>query len=246
MPNQEADPLQGSCELLILNSCRLACRFTNGNPPLQYSLPTAAERNGDFSALPTVIYDPASTKCVAGVCTRTAFPGNIIPASRISSVSKQLQSYLPATQNGDLQNNFSNAFTAGGTQNMYLGKVDGTINNNQYADRANATVVLDSTPAGTRAYTLAQWQTATTADGDLKERIETAIAAIEEAGDSTSPGDRIRRSTMDCLSSRALAGAWRLARSWLNPGFQPVDDDGSAPRSACSWADGNGGRSWSG
>ena len=35
-----------------------------------------------------------------------------------------------------------------------------TINNNQYADRGTAIAVLDSTPAGTMAYTLAQWQAA--------------------------------------------------------------------------------------
>jgi len=34
----------------------------------------------------------------------------------------------------------------------------GTINNNQYADRGTAIAVLDSTPTGARAYTLAQWQ----------------------------------------------------------------------------------------
>jgi len=40
----------------------------------------------------------------------------------------------------------------------------GTINSNQYADRGNPSAVLDSTPTGTRAYTLAQWQAATTPD----------------------------------------------------------------------------------
>ncbi|WP_213807557.1 TonB-dependent receptor [Granulicella sp. dw_53] len=51
---------------------------------------------GDFSALPTPIYDPLTTTCnAANVCTRTPFPGNIIPASRISPVAKSLQSYLP-------------------------------------------------------------------------------------------------------------------------------------------------------
>lgn len=40
----------------------------------------------------------------------------------------------------------------------------GTINSNQYADRGNPTVVLDSTPIGARTFTLAQWQAATTPD----------------------------------------------------------------------------------
>lgn len=108
-------------------------KITSGNPPTFYSIPTVAERGGDFSALGVPIYDPATTSCVNGVCTRQAFPGNVIPAARISPVSTQLQSYLPAPQNSQLQNNFANAFTAGTTQNMYLGKLDGTINSAHHA-----------------------------------------------------------------------------------------------------------------
>lgn len=108
-------------------------RYTNGNPPTFYSLPTAAMRNGDFSALPVTIYDPATTTCTNGVCTRSPFPGNIIPSGRISAVAQQLQSYLPGTQNGDVQNNYSNAFQGGATQNMYLGKLDGAITPKQHA-----------------------------------------------------------------------------------------------------------------
>ncbi len=60
------------------------------NPTLQF-VPTTAMLNGDFSALPQTIYDPLSTICnAAGVCSRTPFPGNIIPKSRISSVSASL------------------------------------------------------------------------------------------------------------------------------------------------------------
>ncbi len=50
------------------------------------SIPTAAQRNGDFSALPVVIYDPATTRPNPNGTgfVRDPFPGNIIPASRIS------------------------------------------------------------------------------------------------------------------------------------------------------------------
>jgi hypothetical protein len=75
--------------------------------PVFASIPTIAERNGDFSALPARIYDPASTVCsAAGVCTRQAFPGNIIPQDRISPASQFLQSNLPAPSNSGLQNNY--------------------------------------------------------------------------------------------------------------------------------------------
>ncbi len=72
------------------------------------SIPTAAQRNGDFSALPVVIYDPATTRPNPNGTgfVRDPFPGNIIPASRISPISRNLQSYLPAPSNGNLQNNY--------------------------------------------------------------------------------------------------------------------------------------------
>ena len=103
-------------------------RFTSGSNPTYYSLPTLAERRGDFSALGVPIYDPATTVCNAsGVCTRQAFLGNIIPAKRISSISNSLASQLPAPINGNTQNNFLGALTGGTNQNTFLGKLDLTL-----------------------------------------------------------------------------------------------------------------------
>ncbi len=80
------------------------------------TVPTAAQRNGDFSALLDTgnrlgagtnpcdgtpiyagqIFDPATTRIGAGgIPCRTAFPGNRIPASRISPVSQNFLNYLP-------------------------------------------------------------------------------------------------------------------------------------------------------
>jgi hypothetical protein len=57
---------------------------------------------GNFSNLRTAggalitIYDPlTTTQGSSGAYTRTAFPGNIIPASRINSVSQAIAKYLP-------------------------------------------------------------------------------------------------------------------------------------------------------
>lgn len=76
------------------------------NATLQ-TVPTLAERKGDFSAFPEPIYDPLTTTCNANGanCTRAQFAGNIIPTSRLSPVSQSLQSYLPAPINDQLQNN---------------------------------------------------------------------------------------------------------------------------------------------
>jgi outer membrane receptor protein involved in Fe transport len=99
-------------------------KITTGSSPQFVTIPTVAERTGDFSAFPTPIYDPATTSCVGGVCTRTAFPGNIIPANRLSSVAQSFQSYLPDPLNTNIENNYFNTFTNGTQNRMYMARVD--------------------------------------------------------------------------------------------------------------------------
>jgi hypothetical protein len=72
------------------------------------SAPTEAMRRGDFSALPVPIYDPATTRPNPNGSgfVRDQFPGNIIPANRLSPVSQYFQSFLPATTAAGVQNNF--------------------------------------------------------------------------------------------------------------------------------------------
>ena len=53
----------------------------------QYT-PTALERVGNFSATNRLIYDPLTTVPATGA--RTQFPGNIIPASRIDTVGRNI------------------------------------------------------------------------------------------------------------------------------------------------------------
>jgi len=91
------------------------------------SLPTSAEQKGDFSALPFPIYDPATMDCLTGVCTRQAFPDNIIPATRISSIAKYFQGFLPPTINNNLQNNYLGALQSGENNDNYLIRIDAQI-----------------------------------------------------------------------------------------------------------------------
>ena len=56
------------------------------------TVPTALERKGDFSQSGWTVYDPATTSSSG---TRTAFPGNVIPASRINQFMQQLISIYP-------------------------------------------------------------------------------------------------------------------------------------------------------
>ena len=66
------------------------------------TVPTAAEKSGDFSALLALgsqyqIYDPLTTQTAAnGRFTRTPFKNNIIPPERFDPVAKLIQSYYPA------------------------------------------------------------------------------------------------------------------------------------------------------
>lgn len=63
-------------------------------------VPTVPETTGDFSQAGYTIYDPATTSCNAqGVCTRTQFPGNIIPTNRLNQVALNALTYYPQPNN---------------------------------------------------------------------------------------------------------------------------------------------------
>jgi trimeric autotransporter adhesin len=60
--------------------------------------PNGRELSGDFSQSGLTIYDPTSTRpdpAHPGQFIRTPFPGNVIPASRISPVAKAMAQYWP-------------------------------------------------------------------------------------------------------------------------------------------------------
>ncbi len=106
----------------------------------RFSLPTAEQRNGDFSktlnqagALVT-IYDPTSTRAnpsVANQSIRTPFAGNILPADRINPIAKKLIGYYPQPNTaGDpftLFNNYANNAGRSIDQNQISGRVDHAI-----------------------------------------------------------------------------------------------------------------------
>jgi hypothetical protein len=85
------------------------------------TLPTNAYRAGNFSqalgpslgtdplgnnVLQNEIYDPNSGTLVNGQIVRTAFPGNIIPASRMDPVALKIQNLVPMAQTSALVNNY--------------------------------------------------------------------------------------------------------------------------------------------
>jgi hypothetical protein len=91
--------------------------------PTQFSrtVPTAAQRNGDFSALLPLrnanyqIYDPATTRAAAGGrFERQPFAGNLIPRSRLDPLGVNLSNLYPlpnspSTATADNRNNYFSA-----------------------------------------------------------------------------------------------------------------------------------------
>ncbi|MCU1330367.1 MAG: hypothetical protein JWN34_5737, partial [Bryobacterales bacterium] len=61
------------------------------------TVPDAAQRSGDFSGIPQIIYDPD---------TNTPFPGNRIPVSRRSSTAAGLLGFIPLPNTDATRNNF--------------------------------------------------------------------------------------------------------------------------------------------
>ncbi len=96
-------------------------RYDSASSPGYQSIPTTAERTGNFSAFPQPIYDPTSA---TGSKVRAPFPNNTIPANRISPISQSFQSYLPAPTNGNIQNN-------------YLASLPVLVNNNNTTDKVD-------------------------------------------------------------------------------------------------------------
>ncbi len=79
------------------------------------NVPTAAQRAGDLSSISKAIKDPL---------TGAPFPGNILPVSRISSVSAALEKYYPDPNGSNPVQNFVENLAARANSDNYLIKVD--------------------------------------------------------------------------------------------------------------------------
>lgn len=95
-----------------------------------YTVPTADQRAGNFSAYSTVIYDP-NTGNPDGT-GRQPFAGNIIPANRLDPIAQKLQSYYPSPNVvGPTLNNF---FASGGpilSRNYFDAKINLNVNDRE-------------------------------------------------------------------------------------------------------------------
>lgn len=104
--------------------------------PVTTTVPTDAERNGDFSALLALgstyqLYNPFSGVIAGGKLTRTAFANNIIDPSLISPVAKAYLQYIPHANvpgNADGQNNFFSNIPTLDDYNSNAGRFDYSFN----------------------------------------------------------------------------------------------------------------------
>jgi len=112
---------------------------------LLQTVPTDAMRNGDFSGaltghtlgtdplgaqiLENTIYDPLSDQMVNGQVTRTAFPGNVIPASRMDSVALKIQALIPRATRPGVLNNWDQSFLSYTNESIPSIKIDEYLGN---------------------------------------------------------------------------------------------------------------------
>lgn len=122
--------------------------FNASNRTAILSVPTQAFRNGDFSAWPQQLYDPATTERLPdGTITRQPFPGNQIPANRIDPTSRRILELVPLP---DLAGNFNN-YSANVPPNFndkwtYVAKGDHHFNSKH---RVSASFVFTDNPIDT-------------------------------------------------------------------------------------------------
>jgi hypothetical protein len=86
------------------------------------TIPSPEFRTGDLSASPSTIYDPATGN--PDGTGRAPFAGNIIPASRISPVSKKILALIPQQTYNRVNSNFENNTTFSKNLDNVDAKVD--------------------------------------------------------------------------------------------------------------------------
>ena len=94
-------------------------RATQGGS-LLLNVPTDAARNGDFSAYGTNIYDPYSS---ADPSSRVQFPGNVIPANRLSPQALAILALLPHANATGRDNGTRDNYVASGNGEVQRGPV---------------------------------------------------------------------------------------------------------------------------
>jgi hypothetical protein len=148
-------------------------RFLGSEPnPMTTSVPTAAERNGDFSALLALgssyqLADPATATLSGKNVVRKPFAGNIIPTPRINGVAKGYLQYIPlpnVTGSADGENNFFSNIPTGRDYNSHSGRLDYNVSSRNKiffeTHRSEYTLtqsnIFNNIATGSKSYTVYQ------------------------------------------------------------------------------------------
>jgi hypothetical protein len=105
--------------------------------PAVDSVPPLAWRQGDFSQSGYTIYDPLTTACVktntSGQCSqygRQAFPGDVIPADRISPIGKAILGMYPSPTAPGATNNYAISGARNFGYDQYIARLDHNFSEN--------------------------------------------------------------------------------------------------------------------
>src|SRR6185295_17269225 len=90
--------------------------------PATYTVPTDRMRRGDLSEFSNQIFDPLTASGTNG--TRTAFPGNVIPANRISAVAAAYAAFYPAPNRSTTESNYFTNQLRPYDYNAWMARVD--------------------------------------------------------------------------------------------------------------------------
>lgn len=96
-----------------------------------FTVPTAAERAGNFQGTGKTIYDPSTTSNSSTNPTRTPFANNIIPTNQLNPVGAALASYWPLPNLPGLTNNLSETAVSANPLTQVTTKVDHNFSTNK-------------------------------------------------------------------------------------------------------------------
>ncbi len=108
----------------------------NSEPaPTYATVPTAAERKGDFSELTKLgsgytLYDPNTAVLSGSTVTRQVFPGNVIPTNRLNPIAQNYLQYigLPNTPGkADGTNNYFAGLSSNNSYSAFSGRIDANL-----------------------------------------------------------------------------------------------------------------------
>jgi TonB dependent receptor len=116
------------------------------------TVPTLLQRRGIFTepvgGRQSPVYDPATlTQLPGGAFTRTAFPGNVIPASRIDPIALALLQHYPQPTSAGTANNYRRVADEDDAQRQIDGRVDYRVSDRTRAFARVSMFGDDFTPA---------------------------------------------------------------------------------------------------